>query len=752
MTGENSFQVGEWLVEPDLDRITRTAASKTLRPKVMELLQYLSRQEGRVVSADELMNELWADRIVASGSVYNCVSELREALEDDDGQYVETIPKKGYRLTAVVSRNSATGAIPPSKRPNFARYLAVAAIALVVFAFAFVEVGRESGTDLPADIVPNPKSIAVLPFVYVGEENARGEAIAFAIQDDLLTLLSRLDDLQLIARTTVAGFSDPDINPGVIGKQIPVRNVVRGSVQSSGNLLRVNVHLIDVVSGEYLWSQQYERVLTAPGIFAMQTDIAISIVGHMHASLSQDEKLRLAAIPTENYAAYEAFELGKRRAYERTVSALEESISYFRQAIELDREFALAYAGLADALIKYVDYADRIHDADLIGQAQTAAETAVDLGPELGEAHIALATVNTLMRNRDAANEEFLRGISLSPNMSTAYHYYGLFLAQIGRFDESLEQLQRALTLDPLSSPVNMATGIALTALGRYDEAIQKNEKALEIDSRFVIAYSQLCHIRQTGTGQLDLGIRECAKVLELDPRSTFAAVRLADMYNDLGDREMALQWARKVTELSPDRQWREFMVSDDRASLLQQAARILNDPSEKITYEWQLADYLVDTGRYTDARALVERTNPQWFSGDIPELGWFNDRDAARAAIILDNTGDPERADELFGRILAYLSGAQRNGPYGFHFLDVMIHGYRGETAEANAAFRNAFEANLRFGFWRIRTNVGPWFDELQGDTEFQEIVANFESDLAQQLQNVRKMMAEGEVRAVPP
>lgn len=742
MSGARVYKLGNWLVEPELHRISSDAGEKSLRPMVMELLDHLAQQDGRVVSADEILDALWPDRVVASGSVYNCISELRDALDDGDLQYVETIPKKGYRLTqasaAVASARKGSADVPgaESRRPLLLSVGALLAIIVVLVVTQWPQVEPP-----PRSVDPN--AIVVLPFTWLGEPGADGNALAFALEDDLLTLLTRIDGLRVIARTTLSNIEGSDAKTLAA---INAGKVVEGSVRRDNNRLRVNVRLIDTISGDYLWSQPYDRELSANNLFALQTDIVTSIATRMQLVLSQADIVRLSTVPTDNLAAWEAFELGKRRMYERNVEATEKAIAKFRQATELDPQYAAAYAALADAIGKYIDQADLFSDRAMIRQVEAAARTAVSLDPELSEAHVALGFALALRRDFDAAHKAFRKGISLSPGSVNAYHQYGISLVAVGRMEEALEQTENALALDPLSAPINMANGLALAFIGRFDEAIDRHHKAIEINPRFTEAYSQLCNVYYHGVGELDKAMLNCAKVLELDPGSVFAAVRIMDMFHDFGDPEQTRRWSREVIRLAPpQRQWVALAALDDRDGLIALIDEQLADPNRRLISERAAADHLFDRGRYDEARTVLEARFPEWFSNEPPDIVWRNDIDALRAAIAMEATGDADNAQRLFERILDYLSRGQRNGVQGYHFLDVRVLAHLGRTEEAIAAFRRAYQDKTRFRYSRFRDGFGVGVKALRDHPGFAAIAADFERDLGQQRQRVAELGKTG-------
>jgi TolB-like protein/DNA-binding winged helix-turn-helix (wHTH) protein len=306
---KGTFRLGEWVVDPERDRIARGAETTYLRPQVMELLVYLARHPGRVISSEELLDRLWAGKVVTGGSVYNCVAELRRALTSgpDHPGLVETIPKKGYRLLAPVSGLDGVGQDRCRPRMAWMVTAVVAAAAVVVYlADAWLMDPVEPTRPDAADI--DPRSIAVLPFSDVSAATEDTAFLSFGIHDDLVTLLSQVRDLKVISRDSVRRFASADEDVGEIGATLGVGSILVGSVRRASDQVRVNVRLIDAMSGRQIWSGQYDREISVANIFAMQSEIVERITAELQAALTPAERSSLSDVPTTNFAAYEAFQ------------------------------------------------------------------------------------------------------------------------------------------------------------------------------------------------------------------------------------------------------------------------------------------------------------------------------------------------------------------------------------------------------------------------------------------------------------
>src|SRR5438128_7468277 len=334
-----------------------------------------------------------------------------------------------------------------------------------------------TGNELPA------KSIAVLPF-----ENLSGDPqnayFSEGVQDEILTRLAKIAELKVISRTSTQRFKSVPNDLRQIAQQLGVANILEGSVQKANDQVRVNVQLINALTDAHLWADTYDRKLT--DIFAVESDIAKTIAETLQAKLTGSEKSLITKTPTVNPEAYELYLKGRFFWNKRTGTDLLKSIDYFKQAVEKDQKYALAYAGLADAYVLLPPYG-AASPSESFPQAEAAARKALELDDTLAEAHTSLGQF-LLCYDLDFAGStrEFERAIALDPNYATANHWYGDGppLA-LGQFDRAITEGKRAVELDPLSLINNADLGWLYFNARRYNEAEAQARKTLEMDSHF---------------------------------------------------------------------------------------------------------------------------------------------------------------------------------------------------------------------------------------------------------------------------
>jgi len=333
------------------------------------------------------------------------------------------------------------------------------------------------------------KSIAVLPFANLSRDPDNAY-FAAGIQDEIITRLSKISDLNVISCTSTQRFkSSPDDIPA-IAAQLGVANILEGSVQRTADAVRVNVQLVKGATDTHLWADTFDRKLT--DIFTVESEIAKTIAETLRAKLSGSERNAIAARPTENTEAYQLYLRGRFFWNKRTGQNLNKAADYFNQAIAADPSYALAYVGLADSYVLMPLYgAGTPRDSNQ--KAKAAAEKALQIDDRLAEAHTSLAEIFCFDLELLRAIPEFERAIELNPNYPTAHQWYGSSaLISLGRFDQAIAEVKRAIALDPLSLVINSDLGNSYYRARRYDEAIKQLRKTIDLDPDFYYAHWNL--------------------------------------------------------------------------------------------------------------------------------------------------------------------------------------------------------------------------------------------------------------------
>jgi TolB-like protein/Tfp pilus assembly protein PilF len=419
-------------------------------------------------------------------------------------------------------------------------YVVIIAGALSVGLFFLGRYTAPNVANLPA------KSIAVLPFENLSSDPDNAY-FTEGIQDEILARLAKIADLKVISRASTQRYkSSPDDLPQ-IAKQLGVSSILEGSVQKTADRVRVTVQLINAASEAHLWGETYDRNLT--DVFAAESDIARAIADTLRAKLTGSEQNALAARPTENTEAHQLYLRGRYFWNKRTGADFKKAIGYFNQAIDKDPNYALAYAGLADAYVLLSAYAEA-SPKDSLPQAKAAAAKALELDSTLGEAHASLAqALLAYDLNFAEATREFRRAIELNPNYATAHHWYGeSVLGPQGQFEEAIAEVRRALELDPLSVIINADFGSALTNARRYDQAIEQLRKTVEMDPGFYYAHWTLGNALEL-KGFKEEAIAEYKRAIALNDDPLPRAL-LGHLYAKIGRKDEALAILKQLREL----------------------------------------------------------------------------------------------------------------------------------------------------------------------------------------------------------
>ncbi len=530
-----SFEFGPFHLDLSERLLLRNGKAVPLAPKVFDTLAILIENSGHILERDELMTKLWPDTFVEESSLSQNIFQLRKVLAEDtpDLQYIETIPKRGYRFSAEVTEIERDDDEAESPYLTNARSLI-----------------KEDQTSLTV------KSLAVLPFKPLGKEKA-DEYLGLGMADATILKLSGLRQLLVIPTSTVIRYTGRRNNTLTLGRKLNVDAVLDGTVQQADDRVRVTVQLICIESGKTIWSGKFDEHFT--DIFAVQDSISEQVAGALALRISGADRRRLRKRHTENTEAYQLYLMGLFFWKKRTKDGLIKAVAYFQQAIKEDPSYALAYALLADSYfwLAYgeVDTATR---KERFEESRSSALKALELDPFVAEAHAVLGTVK-VKHDRDPAGAEksFEHAIALNPNCAMAHARYTLFLVAMGRLNESLQKVRRAQELDPVSPDANAGLANVLYLARNYDEAIRYCERALALEPNFLDALV-LLGLSYEQKGMLADAIDQFRKAKDANPDSTEPLELLAHVSAISGQKDEArallseLQSFRKPNSLQP--------------------------------------------------------------------------------------------------------------------------------------------------------------------------------------------------------
>jgi adenylate cyclase len=402
----------------------------------------------------------------------------------------------------------------------------------------------ESST-VRAPAIPE-KSVAVLPFDNLSRDPDNAY-FTEGVQEEILTRLARIADLKVISRTSTQRFKSSPDNLPQIAKQLGVANILEGSVQRVADQVRVNVQLINAASDAHLWAESFDRKLT--DIFAVESDIATAIAETLRVRLTGPERQQLAKRATENLKAFQYYLQGRSYRQRNTREDVLTAISYYDKAIQEDRNYALAYAGFADAY-SFLGALSYIAPHEGRRKTEEGARKAFALDENLAEAHVALGLANILFApyNFSLGDRELRRATELSPSLAVAHFYLGISLARQGRLDEALAEYLKAHELDPLSS--NLARNAAVPYFFKRDyvRALEMVRKANELGPALSTTWEIGIYIQ---SGKFDEVMADLEKAKRERNNDSILIYDTGMIYAAQGKRAEALQIIKELEEIS---------------------------------------------------------------------------------------------------------------------------------------------------------------------------------------------------------
>ena len=535
MSEAQSYRFGDFSVDAAKRLlVSRDGEAIPLTPKAFDTLLYLVEHPGTVLDKDELMQAIWPHTVVEENNLNQSISALRRALGESpaENRYITTVPGRGYCFVADVKKAAAVELIAdndslnaaslPSRRIDSHKSrlliilfcaMGVAGLGFSIYYFWPVVKTANKPINMPV------RSIAVLPFKPLVVDQ-RDESLEMGMADTLIVRLSNLRELIVRPFSAVRKFSGLEQDALAAGRELRVEAVLDGQIQRWGDRISVTARLTGVGSGKQLWAGQFSEKST--DTFAVQ-NLSEKVTSALVLELTGEEQKLLTKRATENAEAYKLYQRGRFYWNKRAPDDLRKSIAHFQQSIALDPNYALAYAGLADA---YALLANAGAPArELMPLAREAALKALSLDNDLAEAHAALAQILIYNDyNFVGAEREHKRAIELNSNYASAHQWYSELLTALSRHEEAFAEMRRALEIDPSSLIINRQYGVSLLFARQYDEAIAQLKKTIEMDANFALAHSTLSLAYQL-KGNYAESVEKLAKYEELTGNQQSAAL-----------------------------------------------------------------------------------------------------------------------------------------------------------------------------------------------------------------------------------
>ena len=466
------------------------------------------------VESDESLKFCRADgaTLVSDSSHFNSEAGTAQLDSSSDASEVHTSILPHNTATNVNRVTAPTTVLPPRSAPTTTSELnkpkprrtaivvALIAIAVVAVVSAIAVKSYRSRTTSRAAI----NSIAVMPFLNESG-NADVDYLSDGMTETLIGSLSQLPNLNVKARSTVFRYKGKEINPQTIGKELNVQAILNGRVAQRGDRLLLSLELIDAQTENVIWSDRYDRKQT--DLIDLQNDIARDVSSKLKLRLSGADQQKLTKTYTTDPEVYRLYLQGRFYWNKRTASEVEKAVTYFKQAVDKDPNFALGYVGLADSF----EDKDRPTKKEYIRRA-------LEIDDNLAEAHASLGYQYMCSQDWVASERELKRAMELNPNLPQAHAWNGARLMMIGKYDESLASIERALLIDPTANGINFYKAVCLAVSGRRAEAIQYFKKMIAMDPTFPWAHSFLSRVYRWN-GDYAASVEERANSFELDGR-----------------------------------------------------------------------------------------------------------------------------------------------------------------------------------------------------------------------------------------
>jgi DNA-binding winged helix-turn-helix (wHTH) protein/TolB-like protein/Tfp pilus assembly protein PilF len=569
------YEFGPFRLDPVERLLYRDGEVVTLTAKIFDILLVFVQNSGRTLEKEEMMRQVWPDQFVEEGNLTRNVSTLRKALGEsrDDHRYIVTIPGRGYRFVADVRETQAEDAKPPGAKGDRSdvrtpvRRTAMRLLAACVALATLTTAGFYARRPVRSNATENEmavSSIAVLPFKQLGAEGD-DEYFGLGMADSLITKLSNFRKIVIRPTSAVRRYTARDQDPAAAGRELKVDSVLDASIQRRGDRVRVTAQLARTSDGQVIWSLVCDEQCS--DIFTLQDIISTKVAEALAPKLSGEERKLLAKRYTASPEAYQHYLKGRYFWGQRTENGLNKGIDYFRQAIDQDPNYALAFAGLADcyALLNVYGSAQL---KEAFPRAEAAARQALALDDKLAEAHTTRAYVEYYYkRNLAEAEREFQRALAINPNYATANHWYAEYLMYTGRFEESVAKFKRAQEIDPLSPIITVEQGLPYYYSRQYKRAEEEFHQARKLEPRFTpLVYMLAWLYEEEGKFEEAIALFQAAMAgYQPSPRMTAS---LARVYATWGRRSEARRLLKEALAHADSRRLAPYYVAQIYARL----------------------------------------------------------------------------------------------------------------------------------------------------------------------------------------
>jgi transcriptional activator of cad operon len=748
---EGALQIGEWIVNPSLDSISKGTETQKLEPRTMRLLLCLADSAGEVVSVDRLLNEVWTGVVVGPASVYQAVSQLRKLLGDVDPNptYIVNVPRKGYRLIAPIKRldrpstitssvsvasaadapPAAASRVPARRRSGLA--LSLGGAAIIALMIVGMVIWKNSST--AKLMAGSANSIVVLPFIDMTTEKS-DQSFCDGLTEELSNWLAQIPTLRVVARTSAFAFRGQGEDVRKIGRELGSNHILEGSMRRSGDHMRITVQLIDARNGYHLWSENFDRPLE--DAIKIQEDISRSVAEKLQVRLTSDAERQLVDRRTADPHAYQLYLLARYYQQQITPASTDRAIDLYKQVLAADPKFAPAYVQLAYVLLNQREFRD-LPLTDVAAVVEPLIATALRLDDRFSSAYAVRGALRSDQSRMKEALQDLQTAIALNPSDFGATARIGRIQLMDGRPQEALRSYDKAAALDPLNYRVQLQRCTAFGDLAQYDNASIACERARVLQPGSAAAADRL-HWLAESRGQIDEALRWNRQVIDAEPDDDF------DLYWNEATLFLSIGLSAAARESVEIGQARTKDDTGARAALVRVVycmggasalktylgtSHLEEDDSAIVLHEAAYAHLMLEDAPAVKgliARALTasdrvpEFAETPWYARGERAAGISYRLDLAAAQIQL---GDRTSAIRELESVLAMVNnmidaGVER---YATYELRAKIYALQGKGDDAMRDLNKAVKLGWRRAWWAMNE---PYLAALRGRSDFQALV----------------------------
>jgi TolB-like protein/DNA-binding winged helix-turn-helix (wHTH) protein/tetratricopeptide (TPR) repeat protein len=763
---EDTLQIGEWVVNPSRDSISRGTETQKLEPRTMRLLLCLADSAGEVVSVDRLLNEVWTGVVVGSASVYQAVSQLRKLLGDIDPNptYIVNVPRKGYRLIAPVRKVAASSEIAAVAKtpvaetlvaaPPFASSLPpanklkmqviAAGVVLVALLAAGALVWKKS---TGGRLVGAATSIVVLPFTDMTAEKA-SQSFCDGLTEELSNWLAQIPTLHVVARTSAFAFRGQGEDVRKIGKALDTNHILEGSMRRSGDHMRVTVQLVDARSGYHLWSEDFDQPIA--DAIKMQEDISRSVANTLQVRLTSDSERQFLARRSSDPEAYQLYLLGRHYSQQMTAESEERAIELYSQVVNKDPKFAFGYTQLAYARLNQGVFKG-LPIADVAARVEPLIAAALLLDSRMSAAYAVRGTLRAAQDRTKEGLADLQLAISLNPSDMPAFTEIGHIQFLDGQPRDALASYDQAAALDPLNFAIQLQRCYVLDDLARYEEAVNACEHArlLKPAASSVDAFTWLAESR----GRIDEALRWNEAAIKAGPNDDFSLYwSRSELFLSVGlpaAARAAVEHGRRATKNDDDANvalvrvvYREGGAQASQRYV--ESQHLEQSQHASALFEAAYARLLsgdAAAAKELIARAVVAPDRPTGFA-ESPFyakgsrlMGTSYRLDLAVADLAL---GDRLAAQRELESVLAMLNRMMAAGVerYGAYELRAKIYALQGKGDDAMRDLSKAAKLGWRNSWWATHE---PYLASLSPRSDFQALISEINRSNDQLSNNIK-------------